>query len=85
MTDQEKAPIETLRDGSTKIAIWKNQGDKGAFYSVEPHRTYPVDEDTWKDVHSFSGTDVLKLQRLLGLAYMRIEELRAADREKLAA
>lgn len=32
-------PIETLRDGAIKAAIWSNLGEKGNFYSVQINRT----------------------------------------------
>jgi hypothetical protein len=61
------------------VAIWKNESDKGPFYSAQPFRTYKDAQDKYHDVHSFSGADILKAQRLLGQAYDRIADLRAAD------
>lgn len=80
MTTKNK-PIRTLRDGSIKAAIWKNITDDGnAFYSVTYARTYKDDDGNLKDADSFSGSDILKQQHLVGKAYDAIAKLRATDR-----
>ena len=73
-------PIDTIRDGSVKASIWRNEGQNGPFYSVTYGRTYTGENDKPKDAHDFSGGDILKQQRLAGKAYDRIQELREADR-----
>ena len=72
-------PIDTIRDGALKATIWKNAAEKGHFYSVDFSRTYK-DGETFKDSHSFSGSEPLQIARLANLAYDRIAELRAADK-----
>lgn len=72
-------PADTIRDGSLKATIWKNFSENGTFYSVEFSRTYKQGE-TFKDSHSFSGSEPLQLARLANKAYDRIAELRSADR-----
>ncbi|MCF6283601.1 MAG: hypothetical protein L3K26_00190 [Candidatus Hydrogenedentes bacterium] len=73
-------PIETLRDGSIKATIWKNEGDNGSFYTAEISRTYQK-EETYHDSYSFSGTDLLKVSRLTLKAYDRIAELLSVDKK----
>ena len=73
-------PIETLRDGRLKATIWKNFGDNGNFYSVNLTRIYQKDNGDWQDSDSFSGTELLRIARLAGKAYDRVNELRASDR-----
>ena len=79
------APIDTIRDGRLKATIWKNQNESGAFYSVNLTRSYQDETEKWHNSDSFSGTELLRIARLAGRAYDRIGELRAADREALAA
>lgn len=80
MTKETKQrPIETLRDGNIKAAIWKNESDNGTFYAITFSRTYK-DGDDYKDTESFSGSQLLRLARLAGKAYDRTNKLRAADR-----
>ena len=71
-----------FRDGAIKATIWRNEGDKGPFYSVEFGRTYTDAEDNYKDTSSFSGADLLKVSRLAVKAYDKIGELRAEDKKR---
>ena len=82
MTSEANKPIETLRDGSMKAAIWKNpgKGDKPPFYSVEITRSYKDDSDKWHDSHSFTGSELLRAARLAEIAYGQVLVLKAKDR-----
>ena len=80
MSNEKKKPYATLRDGAIKAVIWKNSGEKGDFYSVDFSRTYKDDQDEYRDSSSFSGTDLLKVNRLSLKAYDVISEARAEDR-----
>lgn len=77
MTTTNQKPAAKLRDGNITATIWKNQSEKGAFYSVEVERSYRDTEETYKSSKSFSGTDLLKVSRLAAKAYDHIEELGA--------
>ena len=83
MTTQTNKPIDTLRDGSLKATIWKNPSEKGSFYSVDISRTYKQDE-VFKDSHSFSGTELLRIARLANIAYDEIAILRSTDGDDIA-
>jgi len=74
-------PIDTLRDGLLKATIWKNEGEKGPFFTVNLTRTYQDGAGNYHDSDSFSGTELLRIARLAGHAYDRVGELRQADRE----
>ncbi|MAW61969.1 MAG: hypothetical protein CMJ94_14225 [Planctomycetes bacterium] len=75
-------PIDTLRDGSIRAAIWKNEGEKGPFFSVTLTRTFQDEAGNYQDSTSFSGTQLLRVSRLAGRAYDRVGELVAAMREE---
>ncbi len=79
-TQQKKRPIDTLRDGSIKAVIWKNQSEKGSFYSVDIIRTYKDDAGNYHDTNSFSGTQLLRAARLAEIAYTEIGIYRAKDK-----
>lgn len=81
MTTENTSPIETLRDGAIKATIWENQGEKGTFYSVELSRTYQTTEGQYRDSHSFSGTDLLKVSELAKKAYETVNDLRKVERD----
>ena len=74
-------PIDTLRDGRLKATIWKNPGESRSFYSVNLTRTYQDGAGNYQDSDSFSNSELLRIARLAGQAYDRVNELRAADRE----
>ena len=79
MTNDKKKPARTLRDGSIKAVIWRNDSDKGAFYSVNFARSYK-DGDDWKETDSFSGSEILRVAHLAHKAYDAIAKLKADDR-----
>lgn len=81
MTNEPQKPIRKFNDGKIKVAIWRNQSEKGTFYSTDLTRSYQDKDGNWHDTTGgFSGTDTLKAHRLLGLAYDAECELRAEDR-----
>ena len=76
MNTSKNKPAMTLTDGRLKATLWKNQGEKGPFYSIELTRSYQDDEGNWHDSHAFSGTELLRIARLAGKAYDHASELR---------
>ena len=75
-------PVATHRDGAISAKIWRNTGKGGAvFYAVRFQRTF-TDAATGKarNAQSFSGTDLLKVQRLASQAYQTIGRLRGQDK-----
>lgn len=73
-------PVETLRDGSIKAAIWKNESEKGDFFAVTFARTYKDGQGNLQDTDSFSGTQLLILARLAEKAYDRAAKLTRESR-----
>jgi len=79
-------PADVLRDGNLKATIWRNQGDKGVFFTTEFARTFKDAEGNLRDTHSFIGADQLKLGELARKAYDRTTELRREEfRQERAA
>lgn len=72
-------PIATLRDGAIKAAIWRNETENGARYSVEFSRSYKTAEGEWRDSHSFSNSDLLRLSLLATRAYTEAAAYREQD------
>ncbi|MCB9871507.1 MAG: hypothetical protein H6837_16745 [Planctomycetes bacterium] len=72
-------PTETLRDGSLKATIWKNDGEKGPFFSVSLTRIYTDAAGNYHDSDSFSGSELLRIAHLASRAYDRIADLRQAE------
>ena len=81
MSKQTKQrPVETLRDGAVKAAIWRNESENGAFFAVTFARTYKDGKGDLQDTDSFSGTQLLRLARLADKAYDRAAKLTKAAR-----
>lgn len=72
-----KKPIETLRDGSVKAAIWENDSEKGKFHSVTFSRTYRDKEGNYANSSRFSGADLLKLSKIAEQSYDAVQQYRA--------
>lgn len=57
-----RRPVETVRHGNVEIAIWRNIGDKGEFYSASaPKIRYKDDAGAWQDGSSFGRHDLLDM------------------------
>ena len=71
-------PADTIRlPGGLKATIWFNRSEKGnTFASTEISRTYKT-QDGFRDSHSYSQDDLLRVARLAGMAFDRIIELKA--------
>ena len=78
-------PVHTLRVGRIQVAIWKNKGTTGTWFSVTSSRSYKDEQGNWKDTDSFAPQDLPLLCRLLDQAYNHLFSLerssRGGDRE----
>ena len=80
-------PAHKIRIGVLQVTIWKNQSDKGTWYSVIPSRSYKQD-DTWKETDSFGFDDLLAMAKLFDQAHtwiMRRQQSDAQSRKESAA
>jgi hypothetical protein len=81
MTEKAK-PAHKIRNRALSIAIWKNSGSKGTWYSCTAGRAYK-DGEEWKESDRFDFDDLLPLAKLLDEAHSWI--LRAEQAERQAA
>ncbi len=69
VADKEKSkPVHRIRADSLELAIWRNQGEKGPWFSVTASRSYKQGEE-WKQSDSFGYDDLLVLAKLLDMAH----------------
>ena len=69
VTDATKSePVHNIRAGAVELAIWKNDGERGPWYSVSATRSYKQGEE-WKQSDSFGQDDLLVLAKLFDMAY----------------
>ena len=65
---QAHKPAHKIRSGAIEIAIWRNESEKGPWYSVTMSRSYKQGED-WKQADSYGTDDLLLLAKLLDQAH----------------
>ncbi len=61
-------PVEELRLGTIKAAIWQNESKNGTRYSVRITRLYK-DEDEWKTSDSFGRDELPLVAKIADLAH----------------
>src|SRR5262245_2751173 len=86
MSNEKNKPVETIRVGSVKIAIWKNEGEDGPYYTAgQPEVSYrDKGTDKWHTSKSLSGRDLVNTAKAALLADSAIGKLRAADKKAAA-
>ena len=73
---EQNGPADVLRDGNIKATIWKNERENGPSYNTTFARTWQDESGAFRDSHSFSGTELLRVSELARGAYARTNELR---------
>ena len=59
------APAHKIRDGVLAVVIWRNTGERGTYYTVNPSRSFKSGDDTWKESDSLNADDLLAMAELL--------------------
>lgn len=74
-------PIDVLRDGSLRLAIFRNQHESGESYAMVPGRIY-TDKETGKvhETHSLNSHEALRMAHLLTRGHDRVSEFREQDK-----
>lgn len=77
MSDQtpNNKPEETLRDQALKASIWRNESEKGPFFTTTLARTYKDAEGNLKDTSSFRSQDLLRIAELAWQAHHVVGEM----------
>jgi len=70
MPKQKDKPVNEVRIGAIKAAIWKNDTTGGVRYNVTFSRIYKdKDDDQWKSTDSFGRDDLLVLAKIADTAH----------------
>jgi len=81
MPKQKDKPVNEVRIGAIKAAIWKNDTTGGVRYNVTFSRIYKdKDDDQWKSTDSFGRDDLLVLGKVADAAHTWIHQ-QAQERE----
>src|SRR5262245_60257609 len=89
MSDRDKTnganhnrPVETLRDGALKVAIFRNRGEKEDTYAMEPGRLYTDKVGQTREAKSLAGSEALRMAHLLTKGHDRVTEIREQDKRE---
>lgn len=61
-------PAHKIRSGALEVAVWRQENDKGSWFSVTMSRSYKQG-DEWKQSDSYGTDDLLLLAKLLDQAH----------------
>jgi hypothetical protein len=73
-------PVEEVRIGSVKAAIWKYEGESGPRFNVTFQRLYRDGENGWRSTDSFGRDDLLVLAKVADQTHGRIVALTQQQR-----
>lgn len=76
-------PVDTLRDGVLKLAIFQNEREHGIAYAVRPSRIYKDESGNVRETSSLAGSELIRMSRLLEKGYDRIAEFRQQSQTKV--
>ncbi|MEO1405120.1 MAG: hypothetical protein AAFV54_01345 [Pseudomonadota bacterium] len=72
-------PEDTIRDGKLKASIWRNESEKGPFFTTRLVRTYKDEDGKLHDTNSFHAQDLLGVSELARQAHHRVSDLRREE------
>lgn len=75
--EETNQPVDEVRIGRIKAAIWANPAENGVRHNVTFSRLYK-EGDQWRDTDSFGRDDLLLLAKVADRAHSRIYDLQAA-------
>lgn len=73
--DNRNTPEDRLVDYPYKATIWRNEGEKGPYFSVTLTRSFRDDNGNYQDTHSIQSKDLLRVSELARSAHHRVNEL----------
>ena len=83
--ESKSKPVEEIRIGGIKAALWRNDGEQGPRFNVTFQRIYRTSEGEWRSTDSFGRDDLLILGKLADAAHTRVLQLQGEARgEQLA-
>jgi hypothetical protein len=75
-------PVEEVRIGSVKAAIWRNEGESGPRFNVTFQRLYRTENGKWQSTAGFNRDDLLVLMKVADATHTRVVQLLGEKREQ---
>ncbi len=76
----KKRPVKELRIGVVRAAIWRNEGENGAWHNVTFDRLYRNEGEDWKSGASFGRDELLLLAKVADHAHTWIVKAESSKR-----
>ena len=76
------SPVKKLEDYPYTASVWRNQSDKGPYYTVTVTRSFRDENGEYKNTHSIPSNDLLRVSELQRSAHQFVLELRREDRRE---
>lgn len=73
-------PVNEIRLGRIKAAIWRNETESGPRFNVTLARVYKTD-DGWESTESFGRDDLLLVAKVADCAHTWIHQQQGEDQE----
>jgi hypothetical protein len=73
-------PVEQVRIGGIKAAIWRNEGENGTWFNVTFQRLYKSEDGQWSSTANFGRDDLLLLAKVANAVHTRVLQLIADER-----
>ena len=74
-------PVEEVRIGSIKAAIWRTDSENGPRFNVTLQRLYRTDDGKWHSTASFGRDDLLVVMKVADAAHTRVMQLVGEQRQ----
>ena len=81
-TQNKVQPVEEIRIGSVKAAIWRNEGEGGPRFNVTFQRLYRAEDGKWQSTAGFNRDDLLVLMKVADAAHTRVIQLAGENRQQ---
>lgn len=80
----KKPPLKKFKVGRVNTTVWLNEGEKGAYHSINFDRRYKTDDGEWRTVSSFSAEDLPDLIASAEMAKGTLPVLERIERNNAA-
>ena len=75
-------PVEEVRIGGVKAAIWRNDGNSGPRFNVTFQRLYRTEDGKWQSTAGFNRDDLLVLMKVADATHTRVMQLLGDQRQE---
>ena len=64
-TNNKNGPVEVVKDGAIRSAVFRNEGDKGPYFTTTIEKRWQDDDGNWHSTARFSEREALRASEVL--------------------